>query len=161
LFTLLNKFQKDIEMLSALIHSLEPGRICDIVQPGQEFEVHSNFSWVNVPDGTTTSDSYDPTTNTVTTFDPLSDPAYASQAYKVARQIAYGSIGDQLDMLHKELTSTGSISPTGQWATQISNAKSNIPKDDPSAVHAWNISQAQQNAVNANVITINGVVSNT
>jgi hypothetical protein len=138
-------------MLSALIHSQEPGRICDIVPIGQEFEVHSNFSWVNVPDGTTTLDSYDPATNTVTTFDIAQQPGFAENAYRVARTIEYGSIGDQLGMLHDELISTGTISPTGPWATMVSTAKANIPKNDPQAVQAWN--QQQWAAIQAQANT--------
>lgn len=125
-------------MLRALIHSVEPGRICDIVQPGQEFEVHSNFTWVDVPDGTTTADQYFTGNTTVVPWNPLNQPGFAENAYKLARAIEYGSFGDQLDMIYHELTTTGTISNTGPWASRISSAKANIPKDDPATVLAWN-----------------------
>jgi hypothetical protein len=124
-------------MKRALLHSLEPGRICDIVNPGSEFEVHANFSWIDVPDDTTFADRWDPETNTVIKFTPLADPAFVTNGYKVARTIAYGSVGDQLDLLYKEIQATGTISATGTWAQHIANVKQAIPKNDPAAVLAW------------------------
>lgn len=125
-------------MKKALIHINEPGRICDIVDSGQEFEVHPSFSWVDVPDDTTTADSYNQETGEITKFDPLAIPGFVEQGYKVARSIAYKGLGDQLDMLFKELQATGTISNTGPWATHIASVKEAIPKDDPAAVLAWN-----------------------
>ena len=60
-----------------------------------------------------------------------------ANGYKVARTIAYGSVGDQLDLLYKEIQTTGTISATGTWAQHIANVKQTIPKDDPAAVLAW------------------------
>lgn len=124
-------------MKRALIHLQEPGRICDIVDIGQEFEVHSNFQWVDVPDDTTSADTY--VDGEVVKFDPLTQPGFAENAYKVARGIGYGGLGEQLDMLFHELASTGTISNTGPWATHIASIKSAVPKDDPQAVHEWNL----------------------
>lgn len=135
-------------MLKALLHTNEPGRICDIVEPGNEFEVHSNFFWVDVPDGTTTTDTYNED-GSISKFDPLSQPGFAENAYLVARGIAYKSIGDQLDMLYKEVVATGTISNTGPWATHITNVKTSIPKDDLQAVHEWNL--AHWAALQANI----------
>lgn len=132
-------------MLRALLHIQEPGRICDIVQPGNEFEVHSNFTWIDVPDDTTTVDRYNETDGTIIKYDLASDPVFAENAYKLARGIAYKSPGEQLDMLFHELITTGSISSTGTWVTHIAAVKAAIPKDDPVAVLAWN--QAHLEAV--------------
>lgn len=134
-------------MLKALLHSQEPGRICDIVEPGNEFEVHENFYWVDVPDDTTTVDKYNED-GTITKFDPTQLPGFAETAYIIARGIAYKDPGAQLDMLYHELQTTGTISNTGPWATHISTVKANIPKDDPAAVLAWN--QAQWAALQGN-----------
>lgn len=136
-------------MLKALLHTFEPGRICEVVEPGQEFEVHENFYWVDVPDGTTQQDTYDVDNNTVIKFDPISLPGFAENAYKVARGIAYMSHGDQLDMLFHELNNTGTISNTGPWATHIASVKAAIPKDDPAAVYEWN--QAYWASLQANI----------
>ena len=127
-------------MLRALLHVQEPGRICEVVEAGSEFETHTNFYWVDVPDGTTPADTYNED-GTITKFDPTALPGFAENAYKVARNIAYMSHGDQLDMLYHELNTTGTISNTGPWATHISTVKANIPKDDPAAVALWNQTQ--------------------
>ena len=128
--------------LKGLVHPAEPGRICDIVEAGNEFEVHEDFSWIDLPDGTTTADKYDQETGTVTKFDITALPGFAENAYRVARTIAYTEIGNQLDMLYKELKATGTISNSGPWATHIASVKATIPKDDPQAVHEWNMAYA-------------------
>lgn len=124
--------------LKALLHIQEPGRICEVVEAGSEFEVHENFYWVDVPDGTTAHDTIN-TDGTINKFDITAQPGFAENAYKVARGIGYGPIGDQLDMLFKELQATGTISNTGPWATRVASVKEAIPKDNPRAVHEWNI----------------------
>jgi hypothetical protein len=124
-------------VMKALVTKNEPGRICEIVAPGNEFEVHADFSWIDVPDDTTTQDTYNED-GTLSKFDIHSVPGFAENAYKVARGIGYGSIGDQLDLLFKEVMATGTISNTGPWATHIANIKSAIPKDDIQTVIAWN-----------------------
>jgi hypothetical protein len=63
---------------------------------------------------------------------------FAERAYLIARTLEYKDLGYQLDMLYHELRTTGTISNTGPWATHITNVKTNIPKDDPAAVYAWN-----------------------
>jgi len=123
--------------LRALIHTTEPGRICEIRESGNEFEVHPNFIWVDVPDGTNTADTYNED-GSITKFDITAQPGFAENAYKVARGIGYQSIGDQLDMIFKEIQANGTISNTGPWATHIASVKAAIPKDDPQAVHEWN-----------------------
>lgn len=130
--------------LRGLIHPAEPTRICDIVEAGNEFEVHADFSWVDLPDGTTTADSYDQATGQVIKFDITQLPGFAENAYRVARTIAYTEIGNQLDMLYKELQVTGTISNSGPWATHIASVKAAIPKDNPQAVHEWNMAYAAQ-----------------
>ena len=130
-------------MKRALLHSAEIGRICDVVEAGQEFEVSAAFSWVDCPDDVISSHTYDESTQTFKAFDALTTPGFAENAYKVARSIAYMGVGDQLDMLYKELQTAGSISATGPWANHITAVKTDIPKNNPAAVLAWN----RQNAV--------------
>lgn len=124
--------------LRALLHIQEPGRICELRPVGEEFEVHSNFFWVDVPDDTTVHDTYNED-GTITKFDITKVHGFAENAYKVARGIGYGSVGDQLDMLFKEVMSTGTISNSGPWVTHVASIKAAIPKDDPQAVHEWNM----------------------
>ena len=129
--------------LRALLHPSEPGRICEIRQVGDEFEVHPDFVWVDVPDGTTTHDTYNPD-GTITKFDIVQLPGFAESGYQVARQIAYTSFGNQLDMIFKELRDTGTLSSDGPWAQHIQSVKAAIPKDDPYLVQAWNEEYARK-----------------
>lgn len=126
-------------MKRALINSLEPGRVCQVVEVGEEFDVADTFSWVDCPDNTDTTYTYNTETREFIPFDMLSLPGFAENGYKVARAIAYNPIGDQLDMLYKEIMANGSISSSGDWATHITAVKQAIPKDDPAAVYQWNI----------------------
>lgn len=125
-------------MKRALLHSLEPGRITEVVDKGNEFEVADEFTWVDCPDDITTNDSFDINTNTFKKFNLLENPGFVDNGYLVARSVAYSSIGNQLDMIYKELMATGSISATGPWAEHITQVKNAIPKDDIEAVIAWN-----------------------
>lgn len=124
-------------MKRALINSLEPGRVCEVRNPGEEFEVADTFSWIDCPDDVTTTHTYMPD-GTFKPFDPLELPGFKENGYKVARAIAYNPIGEQLDMIYKEVLATGSISADGPWAQHITSVKAEIPKDDPAAVLAWN-----------------------
>lgn len=131
-------------MKRALISRIEVGRICEVVEEGNEFEVSQDFFWMPCPDDITTQDTIDMPTGQFIKFDPLLQPGFAEHGYKVARAIAYKSPGEQLDMLFKELSDTGSVNPDGPWATHIASVKAAIPKDDPAAVLAWNRAYAEQ-----------------
>lgn len=130
-------------MKRALINSLEPGRVCEVVDIGNEFDVAADLSWIDCPDDTTTLHKHNVETSEFTPFDILTSPGFAENAYKVARVIAYKSPGEQLDMLFKELQATGTVSSDGPWATHVATVKATIPKDDPAAVLAWNQKQAE------------------
>lgn len=125
-------------MKRALINSLEPGRVCEVRNIGEEFEVAETFSWIDCPDDVTTTHTYVEQTGEFKPFDILSDPGFIENGYKVARQIAYKSIGDQLDMIYKEIQANGSLGPDSAWVQHIAEVKAAIPKDDPAAVLAWN-----------------------
>lgn len=125
-------------MKKALISNIEIGRVCEVVEVGSEFDTTSDFYWVDCPDDVVTSHKYDSVTKEFIPFDPLSIPGFAEEGYRVARTIAYKSVGEQMDMMFKELAATGTISPDGPWATHVAAVKALIPKDDPVAVMEWN-----------------------
>lgn len=125
-------------MKRALISTIEIGRICDVVEAGSEFETTNDFFWVDCPDDVTTTHTYEGETNAFVPHDPLKLPGFAEEGYKVARQIAYKSVGEQMDMIFKELANTGTLSSDGPWASHVASVKAEIPKDDPQAVLEWN-----------------------
>jgi hypothetical protein len=134
-------------MKSALISLIEIGRVCDVVDAGNEFDTTEDFKWIPCPEDTTTSHKYDEVTGTFIPFNPLLLPGFAEEGYRVARQIAYKSVGEQMDMMFKELAATGTIAPDGPWASHIASVKEAIPKDNPEAVMEWNRRHAASIAV--------------
>lgn len=130
-------------MKRALVSLIEIGRVCDVVEVGSEFETTKDFKWVDCPDDVITSHKYNDETGEFTPYNPVALPGFAEEGYKVARQIAYKGVGEQMDMMFKELAATGTISPDGPWATHIATVKATIPKDDPEAVMEWNRQHAK------------------
>lgn len=128
-------------MKRVLANIYETGRICDVVEPGMEYEVHPDFFWLDCDNDLVTKEwTYSADINGVYTFTEFSivnQPVFQAEGYKIARMIAYQDIGDQLDMIYKELMANGTLSATGDWATHITTVKNTIPKDDPQAVLDW------------------------
>jgi hypothetical protein len=63
-------------MKKALLHYNEPGRICQVVAVGEEFEVHENFVWVDVPDDTTEADKWDVDASVVVKYSIVDDTVF-------------------------------------------------------------------------------------
>lgn len=101
----------------------------------QDFEVHDGLYWVDCPDDTGSYYIYDPVNLTFEdphahTKDEFGNPV---EPFTMQRIRAYPSIGDQLDMLYKELKTTGTISKDGAWFSAIAATKTLVPKPvDPS-----------------------------
>ncbi len=116
-------------MKRALIDS-NNSRVIQIVNIGEEFEVHSALYWVDCPDDADTYYLYDPEELT------FEDPHAASkdefgnpvEPFTMQRQRAYPPAGDQMDMLWKEIRDTGGISADGAWFQSILAVKESIPK---------------------------------
>ncbi len=128
-------------MKKVLTNINEPGRVLEVVEPGKEFETHPDFIWVDCDNNNVTIES----TYTIgengeyewQEFNLVHMEVFQQQGYKIARMLAYQDVGEQLDMIYKELMATGTLSSTGDWATHITNVKNTIPKDDPQAVQQW------------------------
>lgn len=116
-------------MKRALIDS-NNSRVIQIVNIGEEFEVHNKLYWVDCPDNADTYYLYDPVELT------FEDPHAASkdefgnpvEPFNMQRMRAYPPAGDQMDMLWKEIRKTGSISVNGDWFKSIQAVKNGIPK---------------------------------
>lgn len=115
----------------------ELGRILEVVDIGEEIEFHPDFEWKTCEDDTVTVEHtwkmVDETLK-ISFISATEEPEFVNNGYKYARVIAYGDIGDQLDKIFKEIDSSGTISPDGEWATSIRQAKLDIPKGDTNAV---------------------------
>jgi len=94
-------------------------RICQVVADDATFPVHSDLQWVDVADGTTDFDTW--VDSKVVKY------VAPTLTYKEKRVDAYGSIGDQLDMLFHDMTA-GKGDKTGDWYAAIAKVKSDNPK---------------------------------
>ena len=105
--------------------------VVQIIEEDQsEFETTSDFVWKPCPDNCETAWSYD------TELEEYIDPHAHSrdefgnpvEPFVMQRMRAYPPMGDQMDMLFKEIKTTGAISPTGDWFQSIKYVKDNLPK---------------------------------
>ena len=88
---------------------------------------HQWYGWINLEDGEVYS-------NLKLIDETATMPTEEEVNAKIAelevienRQIAYGSIGEQLDLLYKDLVA-GNLDETGEWAKFIKNVKDSNPK---------------------------------
>ena len=88
---------------------------------------HQWYGWINLEDGEVYS-------NLKLIDETATMPTEEEVNAKIAelevienRQIAYGSIGEQLDLLYKDLVA-GNLDETGEWAQFIKNVKDDNPK---------------------------------
>jgi len=106
------------------------GWVSQIVEPGEDYEIYNGpdatIQWIDAPDEITLDWTleWSPTQEQMVWVErdgPFTDNG-------VARSVAYGQVGAQLDMIYHELMETGTLSANGPWAQHISNVKSVIPK---------------------------------
>jgi hypothetical protein len=114
-------------MKKALIDSKD-NRVLQVVD--EEFEVHGSLFWVDCPDDTGTYYIYDPEELTFEdphahTKDEFGNPV---EPFVMQRTRAYPPMGEQLDLLFKEIRDTGSISTDGAWFQSIQAVKEAVPK---------------------------------
>jgi len=96
----------------------------------QDFDVHDGLQWVDCPDDVQSYYIYDPENLTFEdphahTKDEFGNPV---EPFTMQRARAYPPMGDQLDLLYKELRATGTISKDGAWFQAITQAKLTVPK---------------------------------
>ena len=107
-------------------------KVVDVVST--EFEVHSSMSWVDCDDTVRAGFDYkdgkftDPYALTDEQKAALAAVHYIRQRTgKEGNDTVYASVGDQLDMLYKDMID-GKLDSTGTWATHIAAVKSKYPK---------------------------------
>ena len=97
--------------MKALVHG---SRICELVDDDKTFPVHSDLQWVDVADGTTTSDTY-VDSKVVKYVEP-------TKSWRENRINSYPLIDDQLHDLYKK----GAFSD--EMAAEIKAVKDKYPK---------------------------------
>jgi len=100
------------------------GYIHEIREPGEDFEIYEGpgaaMMWVDAPDGVQLNWTleYSPQKGHMVWVErekPYTDPG-------MARKIAYGDVGEQLDMLYKDM-----VNGTSNWIEHIQNVKETLP----------------------------------
>jgi hypothetical protein len=105
--------------------------VCQIIEQGEtEFETTDDFMWADCPDNCETPWAYDAETKEYTDphahhRDEFGNPV---EPFVMQRMRAYPPMGDQMDMLFKEIKNTGGISVDGEWFQSIQLVKDNVPK---------------------------------
>ena len=88
---------------------------------------HQWYGWINLEDGEVYSNlKLNDETATMPTEEEVNAKIAELEVIE-NRQIAYGSIGEQLDLLYKDLVA-GNLDETGEWAQFIKNVKDDNPK---------------------------------
>lgn len=114
--------------MKALISRREDGRIVDVKPDNLTYETHPDLFWIDCDNDVTKENSiYNLKTNTIDAYTPDSND---DDRFSVARMVAYGEIGSQLDMLYHELEEKGSIDTNGEWFNHIKNVKQNVTRDN-------------------------------
>jgi|14BtaG_2_1085337.scaffolds.fasta_scaffold00438_2 hypothetical protein len=105
------------------------GWVQDIREPGEEFEIYNgpdaSIQWVDAPDEITLDWTLEWSPQQQQMIWVERDGPYTQDSE--ARRVAYGEVGEQLDMIFHEVQESGSISASGPWASHISTVKSMIP----------------------------------
>lgn len=105
--------------------------VCQILKEDErEFETTDDFFWVDCPDNCESAWIYDNDKNEFIdphahSRDEFGNPV---EPFLMQRMRAYPPMGDQLDMLWKEIRDTGSISVDGDWYKSVKLVKETVPK---------------------------------
>ena len=97
----------------------EGGRITDVCEAGDEFEIYdgedATIIWMDIPDDFT----YNEQTSRVINGDFVNVRLLESTfSLTIARKVAYGEIGEQLDMQYRD-----KINNTTEWEDYVTAAK--------------------------------------
>ena len=105
------------------------GWVQDIRNPGEEFEIYNGpdakMQWINAPDEITLDWTLEWSPQNQRMIWVERDGPYTQDSE--ARRVAYGEVGEQLDMLYHEIQESGTISASGPWASHIATVKTMIP----------------------------------
>ena len=96
----------------------------------QDFEVHGTLYWVDCPDDVGSYYIYDPENLTFEDPHAHSKDEFGNpvEPFSMQRMRAYPGVGEQLDLLFKEVRDTGTISTDGAWFKSIQAVKDAVPK---------------------------------
>ena len=68
-----------------------------------------------------------PTDEQIASYETAGNTEETNNTVRNTRRVAYGDVGDQLDLLYKDMVA-GKLDTTGDWATKIKAVKDANPK---------------------------------
>ena len=69
-----------------------------------------------------------PTDSQLATYETAGNTETNNDVIRATRRLAYGTIGDKLDLLYKDMVA-GKLDTTGEWAKAIKAVKDDNPKE--------------------------------
>ena len=109
------------------------GWVQQIVDPGQDYEIYegpdATIAWVDAPDEIQLDWTLEWSPSQQKMVWVERDAPYTNNA--VARKVAYGEIGQQLDLIYHDIAEHGAITTDGSWFQHISAVKAMIDKPEP------------------------------
>ena len=69
-----------------------------------------------------------PTDSQLATYETAGNTETNNDVIRATRRLAYGTIGDQVDLLYKDMVA-GKLDTTGEWAKAIKAVKDDNPKE--------------------------------
>ena len=119
------------------------GNLTDICNEADKFEVYqgadAEFKWCEVPDDTT-YDHY--MVNGVVIHREENEDL--REDAEVARRLAYGDVGEQLDMIYRD-----NVNGTTEWKDHVANVKATTTKPDSIAAFVQDEKKIQLEGRNA------------
>lgn len=105
-------------------------QIIDLSNGEVEFETAPDLIWKPCPNNCETGWKWDAPNESYIdphahSRDEFGNPV---EPFVMQRMRAYPPMGDQMDMLFKEIRDTGTISADGQWFKSVQWVKDNVPK---------------------------------
>lgn len=111
------------------------GWVSEIRNPGEDYEIYNgpdaNMQWVDAPDEITLDWTLEWSPSKQEMVWVERDAPYSPDANAIARKVAYGEVGEQLDMLYHEIKENGSISRDGEWFQHLTTVKQIVDKPLP------------------------------
>ena len=107
---------------------------CEANSKVANFDIGGNVTLQNDSDGkgdyiaSWSVDGLDkPTDEQIASYETAGNTEETNNTVRNTRRVSYGNIGDQLDLLYKDMVA-GKLDTTGDWATKIKAVKDANPK---------------------------------
>lgn len=114
------------------------GYVHQIVEPGEDYEIYcgpdATIAWVDAPDDITLAWTLEYSPKAKKMVWVKRDGAHTDPT--IARKVAYGDVGEQLDMMYKDMLDGGT-----RWKDHVAAVKRDLPKPKPDPTAAMTLDE--------------------